>query len=138
MREEGWVELGRGRGKGLVEGGCQVCLVLDEERVDLCRLERVKVAAAVEGVHVSHHSRRSVDSGPSVGKEFLGPPSKEVAGSAVSGDFLNCVAVANPEEPSSPNVGADDAECPRQRSDRRLRVRSNGAKQRRLVGGGLK
>ena len=67
MGEEGWVELGRGGGKGLSESVGQEGLVLDKEGVGLGCRQGVQVAASVEGVNIDHHAGVPVDGGPIVG-----------------------------------------------------------------------
>ena len=112
MGEEGWVELGRGGGKGLSESVGQEGLVLDKEGVGFGCSQGVQVAASVEGVNINHHAGVPVDSGPVVSKQFLGPSTEEVTGSVVVGNPLHRVAVTDPPEANAPDVAADDAEGP--------------------------
>ena len=89
-----------------------VLLIGEEERVHAGLLEGVQVAAAVEGVDVSHHGTWAVDRGPIVREEFLRPAAELVAGPIVVGDLLDSVAVADPIEVGTPDVRVDNGECP--------------------------
>ena len=62
------------------------------------------MTAAGERVDVGHHDGRSMDGGPIVSEQFLGPSAKLVAGPAVIGDLLDRVTIANPIEVGAPNV----------------------------------
>ena len=90
---------------------------MEEVRVGCRGGQGVQVSATVERVDVSHHGGVAVNSCPVVGKEFLCPAAEHMAGAAVSGNFVDGVAVADPPEAGSPNVMVDDAEGPSASSD---------------------
>lgn len=68
--------------------------------------------ASIEGVNVDHHGGRAMDSGPMVGKEFLGPSAKLVARGTVSGNLPDCVAIADPVEMGAPKIGVEGRKSP--------------------------
>eukprot|EP00977_Amphora_coffeiformis_P023870 scaffold14635_cov201-Amphora_coffeaeformis.AAC.3 len=78
----------------------------------VAKAEEVQVAARVEGVDVGHHGCGTMDCGPVVHEEFLGPATELVAGSLVGGDGLDGIAIADPVEVAAPDVGVDDGEAP--------------------------
>ena len=90
---------------------------MEEVRVGGRGGQGVQVSATVERVDVSHHGGVMVNSRPVISKEFLCPTVEHMARAAVSGNFVDGVAVAYPPEAGSPNVMVDDAEGPLASSD---------------------
>ena len=110
--EHGGVKLSRTGGVGCLEGRGEVGFILDKEGVHRAGFKGVKVATTIESIHISHHGCRLVDSGPSVGQQFLSPTAELVTGAGVFSDLLDGIAVANPVKVRAPQVGVDNAESP--------------------------
>lgn len=90
---------------------------MDEVCVGVGGCEVMEASSSVEGVNVDHHGSIAMDGGPNVGEEFLCPSAEHMAGTVIGRNGLDGVAVADPPEVASPEVGGDDAEGPTACSD---------------------
>jgi len=95
--ELGWVGFINGGELGDEEG-----FVGDNVSIYVGLGKRVDVAPSIQCIDINHHDGGSMDGGPSVGEEFLGPSTELMAGPGVGGYFLDCVAVTDPVEVDAP------------------------------------